>query len=241
MGLIIMKGSWNPLPSNIPELDIGFQGGLPVGSIIHLYGESGTGKSTLAMQYAAELAKRGGTTLYMCNDRSLVDRLRQIVGPSFPEIAELIKIISPSTYSEQSNIIDALESHITSNVGLIVVDTITGLYRADLRNREHTIIRHHELNRQMAFLYSLAKQKQLIIIVINEATQKEDSPEIVPVADSIISYWSSITIKMGHFSPQEMHLRYLIVPSPQLNIDLTVSLTNRGIEYYEDNKKDEND
>jgi len=52
-------------PSGIPGLDDLIGGGLPVPSIILVAGEPGTGKTTLAVQSLFDVAKRGGTGIYL--------------------------------------------------------------------------------------------------------------------------------------------------------------------------------
>ncbi len=52
-------------PSGIPGLDELIEGGFPVPSTVLIAGEPGTGKTTLAVQSLFDVARRGGTAIYL--------------------------------------------------------------------------------------------------------------------------------------------------------------------------------
>src|SRR6185295_17738715 len=59
------------LPSEIPELDLLLGGGIEEGTSTLLVGAAGTGKSTLAAQFAAAAAQRGQGVAMFLFDESL--------------------------------------------------------------------------------------------------------------------------------------------------------------------------
>lgn len=70
-----------PAPTGVDELDRVLSGGLVPGSVTLLGGAPGTGKSTLVLQAAAGLARRGATVLYACAEESpaqVRDRARRL-------------------------------------------------------------------------------------------------------------------------------------------------------------------
>ena len=73
-------------------------------------------------------------------------------------------IMRPTTFQEQSNAIDHLEKVLTSKFGLIVVDTVTSLYRVELDDAKETYAANRELNRQLAVLTKLAKPVELLCL-----------------------------------------------------------------------------
>ncbi len=54
------------LPSGNPGLDALLCGGLPLGTSTLLLGPAGTGKSTIATQFAVSAAARGGACVAVC-------------------------------------------------------------------------------------------------------------------------------------------------------------------------------
>src|SRR5947207_4889213 len=71
----------------LPWLQEALRGGLTKGGIYLIAGEPGIGKTTLAVQILADLAKRGVRVVYLTNEQSLadiagvVDRITQGFGP----------------------------------------------------------------------------------------------------------------------------------------------------------------
>ena len=79
MGSVVPYG----VSSGIPELDLylGRKGGLPAGKVIEYYGFSMVGKTTAALQAAAEWQKRGGLVIFIDNEQSYSpERFRQLGG-----------------------------------------------------------------------------------------------------------------------------------------------------------------
>ena len=59
-----------PVSSGLPELDALFGGGLDRGTTTLLLGPAGTGKSTLALQYAVTMAARGERSMVFTFDET---------------------------------------------------------------------------------------------------------------------------------------------------------------------------
>src|SRR5204863_4810297 len=59
-----------PVSSGISELDDLLGGGLDCGTTTLVMGQAGTGKSTLALQYATQMAKQGSRGLLFCFDET---------------------------------------------------------------------------------------------------------------------------------------------------------------------------
>ncbi|MEJ7630681.1 MAG: ATPase domain-containing protein, partial [Nocardioidaceae bacterium] len=58
------------LSSGVPELDRVLGGGIVPGAVLLLAGEPGVGKSTLLLEVAAQVARRGRTILYVSGEES---------------------------------------------------------------------------------------------------------------------------------------------------------------------------
>lgn len=59
------------IPSGVPELDAVLGGGLDAGTTALIMGHAGTGKSTLALQYACQLASQGGRSKLFAFDETI--------------------------------------------------------------------------------------------------------------------------------------------------------------------------
>ena len=91
-----------------------------------------------------------------------------------------------------------MEKVITKKFGLIIIDTLTSLYRVELNDIEKTYIANRELNRQLAVLTQIAMTCEVTVLVNSQVRSvpfKADF-KIKPVATRVLNYWSDIIINM---------------------------------------------
>jgi len=191
------------LPSLIPtgciSLDKLLGGGFPTEAVSLVYGEAETGKTSLAVQCAVNCARRGIKSLFIDTDGTFsYERLSQIAEYDYEKISPLMIIMRPTTFQEQSRAIDHLEKVITNKFGLIVVDTVTSLYRVEFDDTEETYAANRELNRQLAVLTQIAKTCGVAVLVISQVRSVPfgETVEMKPVATRVLNYWSDIILDM---------------------------------------------
>jgi RecA/RadA recombinase len=179
------------------------KGGIPPATITLIYGEPETGKSTLAIQIAANCCLQNKKVLYVdCDNTFYTQRLEQITGElKFNQVAEQIILIKPKDFTEQTVLVDHLQDYTTKNFGLIVIDTLTNLYRAKVAEtgaKAKTFALSRELNRQLALLAQTAKIVKLPIIVISQvkSTLNEPTITIAPVATRVQQFWADTIIQL---------------------------------------------
>jgi len=174
--------------------------GLYAEGITLIYGEPETGKTTLAMQCAVNCAMQDHKTLFMdCDNTFSAKRLSQVACGKFEEIAELIILIKPASFREQTAVIDHLSDYTEKNFGLVVIDTITSLYRLNVAESEKKAFGlNRELNRQMAILAQMAKTQRIPIVVTSQVRSVFDGTplSVAPVATRVLKFWSDTIIAM---------------------------------------------
>ncbi len=181
-------------------LDEALKGGFPINYVSLIYGEASTGKTTLVIQSSVEMAKNGLKVLYLDIDQSFSSqRLSQIARSKIYEVGKNIIIFSPEDFNEQSTIIENLENYITNNVCLIVLDSITSLYRASLGSTEKIYLLNRELNRQLAYLAELSLTHALAVIITSQihTVFNGDIRRIEPLAFRPLSYWSKVILRLS--------------------------------------------
>ncbi len=189
----------NFVPTGCISLDKLLGGGFPAGTVSLVYGEAETGKTSLALQCAVNCARRGYKSLFIDTDGTLSsERLSQIAKYDYEEISPLIIVMRPTTFQEQIKTFDNLEKIITRKFGLIIVDTITSLYRVELDNPKETFASNRELNRQLAVLTQIAKTCEVAVIVISQVRSVPlgEKIEMKPVATRVLNYWSEVVLDM---------------------------------------------
>ena len=190
-------------------IDNNLKYGINPESLTLIYGEPETGKTTLAIQCAISCAKQGYKTLYVdCDNTFSGKRFFQVTSGKFEDIADLILLLKPKNFKEQTAILDRISDYITSNFGLLVIDTFTSLYRARVaESSEKTFELNRELNRQMAILAQTTKIQKLPIIITSQVRSVlEDSyHSIAPVATRVLKFWANTIISLKPTeSPQKI-------------------------------------
>ena len=186
------------VPSGILPLDQVLDGGLHTGAITHVYGEAASGKTTLGLQFVNSACRIGVRTVYVNSESSSpIERLEQITDKEFRQIEDMVRILIPKSFDEQGAIIDDLELYAREGTRLVVVDTLTRLYRAVLEDKATNYAAHRELNRQTGFLKGLARLGDMAVVVLNQVRGVlGDYSAFEPVAKNILDYWADYVVQM---------------------------------------------
>jgi RecA/RadA recombinase len=188
------------IPTDCGAIDKILEGGISQESISLIYGDAETGKTTLAMQCAINCAKQGYKTLFIdCDGTFSSRRLSQLASKKFKEIAELILLMKPDDFREQTLVIDHLTEYITKNFGLLIIDTITALYRLKIAEFPKKAFElNRELNRQMAILAQIAKTQKIAVLTLSQVRGvfNETHSSIEPVATRVLKFWADTIIAL---------------------------------------------
>jgi DNA repair protein RadB len=181
-------------------IDNNLNGGISAESVTLIYGEAETGKSTLAMQCAVNCAMQGYKTLFVdCDNMFSAKRLSQVASGKFEEIADLIILIKPADFREQTAVIDRISEYTAKNFGLVVIDTFNSLYRAKVAESSGKAFGpNRELNRQLAILAQTAKTQKTPVVIISQVRSVFDEPyvSVAPVATRVLKFWADTIIAM---------------------------------------------
>ena len=219
------------IPTGSDSLDAQLNGGLTPGELTLVYGEPGSGKTTLALSAAAQLLRRdpAAKTIYIDADSKFTpNRLKQMLG-SDDDLRRLI-YTRPTTFEEQAEAIDNLPDQLS--VGdLACVDSATGLYRVETGDTQKTFAENKELNRQLGSLKETALARGAAIIITGQVRSIIDSPipAVEPVAPRLLRYWSDKVIKLENTATQGVKQATLEKPT-QLRGATRLKITEKGLE-----------
>ena len=189
------------VPTGCGSLDELLGGGLPVDGVSLVYGAAETGKTSLAIQCAVNRARMGYKSLFIDSDGTFSSkRLSQIAYYDYENISPYIILMKPTTFQEQVMAIDHLDEFITKKFGLMVVDTITSLYRVELGGPKETFALNRELNRQVAFLTQIVKTRKVAALITSQVRSvfREEHVDMEPVATRVLKLWSDIVLNLKH-------------------------------------------
>ena len=209
-------------------------GGFPVDCVSLVYGEAATGKTTLAIQTSVECARKGFKVIYVDADQSFShQRLSQVAPSDAAELGRRIILFLPETFSEQSSVIEDLANYLTKVTKLIIVDTVTSLYRASLGSAERTFTLNRELNRQIAYLAEIALRRNLCVILTSQVHSSMDVQgwRIEPVARRILFHWPKVKLFLKPTGKADV--KEAILEHPRLSAEKMArcyyTLTEKGL------------
>src|SRR5271157_2899001 len=139
-------------------IDNNIGGGILPENVVLIYGEPETGKTTLAIQCAISCALQNYKTLFIdCDNTFSTKRMSQLSKERFDQVAEQVILIKPKDFREQTAVVDRIQDYTAKNFGLIIIDTVTSLYGAEVAERSGKAFSvNRELNRQLAILAQTA-------------------------------------------------------------------------------------
>ena len=185
------------LSTGTSGLDRLLKGGFALRQINLVYGEASTGKTILAMQSALVAAARGFKVFFVDADLSFsVQRLESL--DRGRELAENIVVFQPEDFREQIRITESLEALLSKTPALLIVDSVTGLYRADLEKPGKVFAHNRELNRQLAYLSDLVSRFELTILLTGQVHSQPSRGSwlIAPVATRTLRHWSYLILRL---------------------------------------------
>ena len=142
----------NIIPSGSKILDYLLQGGYEKDVITTIYGPAGSGKTGLCLLAAINIARKGKKIIYIDTEGGFsLERLKQIA-LDYKKILDKIIFLRPTNFKEQKKVFSQLKEIINNKIGLIVVDTISMLYRLELGKSTDAQEANRELRKQISYL-----------------------------------------------------------------------------------------
>lgn len=174
-------------------------GGFTVGEVALVYGEAATGKTTTVIQAATACAAKGFKVIYVDSDHSFTQqRFNQIAGNRSADTSELITLFFPETFSEQRRIVESLENYVTSKLILVIVDSISSLYRAAFSGPDTIFNLNRDLSRQVAYLGELASSHNIACIITSQVHSRLTAipADIEPVARRTVFHFPRAIVRI---------------------------------------------
>jgi len=180
-------------------LDDLLQGGIQRGEITLLYGEAATGKTTAAIQAAIGTCLKGLKVLFLdCDNSFTQQRFYQIGGNDAQCSSECIMLFFPDTFEEQRALAESLENYATPNLGLVVIDSISTLYRAAFTGAHSIFDLNRDLTRQLAYLADLTLSRKIACLITSQvhARLKPPGDQMEPVARRALFHFPGTIIRI---------------------------------------------
>lgn len=181
------------------DLDEMLGGGIHRGEVTLIYGAAKTGKTTIALQCSVAATKQQIKTIYLdCQNSFSTERFTQIASSDLQSISSLIYVFKLHSFDEQTRLIENLDKYLSDKTELIIVDTITSLYRLELQTTARIFQANRILNRQLAYLNHIAKTRKAAVLITSQVHDivHEEPALIEPVAMRVLQYWAQNILKI---------------------------------------------
>ncbi len=225
-----MKASPFRFETGIKSLDELLGGGFKSGSLNLIYGEATSGKTTLALTIAINHlnTKRGAKCIYIDSDNKLkMDRVMEIAGEYKSAILTRFNLFIPDTFQKQKETLEHLPP--LEPFDLLVLDSVTSLYRAETGEEEKTYLLNKELNHHLGNMAELAIKSGACFILTGQVRSILDLYQVEPVAPRLLSYWNDVIIKLEKSPFSSIRNLTLEKPHRPGNV-ISVYTTDEGIE-----------
>lgn len=159
------------IPTGALALDVALgAGGLPKGRIVEIYGNEGSGKTTLTLHVIAEAIKRGGTAAFVDAEHALNPELAERIGVDL----ENLLISQPDNGEEALEITDTLVR--SGAFDVIVVDSVAALVpRAELEGEmgdTHVGLQARLMSQALRKLTGSISRSNTCVIFVNQIRMK---------------------------------------------------------------------
>ncbi|MBQ2226104.1 MAG: DNA repair and recombination protein RadB [Methanobrevibacter sp.] len=182
------------------SLDDLLAGGFEKGTVTQIYGPPSSGKSNIALSLAVNVAKNNRKVVYIDTEGGIsIDRIKQISGHYFENVANNIIVFEPTNFIEQTENLRSIDMWLRKHhdkVDLIVLDSAVALYRVD-EMKSYKLSK--ELRKQIQLLSNIARNYDIAVLITNQiynAFDDEGHNEIKPVGGDILEYISKVIIRL---------------------------------------------
>jgi len=239
-----MQNPINKIMTGSYDINKWLNGGYEKDIITLFYGPAASGKSNFITLAACHQAKKDKKIIFIDTEGSFsIDRVNQICA-GIPEfVLKNIILLKPITFQEQKQAFFKLLKEIkeSKNIGLVIVDSITMLYRLELAEARKIGLEevrkvNNDLANQMRALYEIARKKEIPILITSQAYSGFLSEEdwlagkeagVNIVGGDLMKYYSKCIIELQnkHGKRKAIIRKHRSMPEKELNFEII----NEGI------------
>jgi len=186
------------IPTGSIALDIALGvGGVPRGLITEIYGNEGSGKTTLAYHLIAQAQRAGGTAAYIDAEQRMDPTYAQAVGIDLDSLL----ISQPQTGEQALDIADILVR--SGGLDIFVVDSVAALVpKAELEGEmgdSHVGLQARLMSKALRKVAHSIRQSNTAGVFLNQIREKIGvmfgNPEVTP-GGRALKFWSSVRIEI---------------------------------------------
>lgn len=225
------------IPTGAYPIDLLLDGGIETDIITSFYGSSASGKTNIALMASVNIAKSGKKVIFIDTEGGFsFERIKQLSGNLYEDVLKNIILFKPVNFQEQKKdvVLSYEYAKKDSDVGLIVIDSISMLYRLERGDSDSKDV-NIELAKQLQLLSEIARRYNIPVIVTNQVYSLfEEKNKIEIVGGDLIKYWSKCLIELrvlGNGVREAILKKHRYLPEGR---SVKFIITNNGLELVED-------
>ncbi len=186
------------ISTGISALDSMLDGGYETDIITTIYGPAGSGKTNLCLMAMKKVIEGGKKVIFVDTEGNFsISRLRQISG-DHKRILDNTLLLKPMNFEEQRKAFDKLRQMASDKIGLIIVDTISMLYRIERDKDENSVsFTNRELSLQISYLTEIARKRGIPVLLTTQVYSSfDDRDKVNLVGGDIVKYGSKCLIEL---------------------------------------------
>lgn len=208
-----------PIPTGSSDLDGMLGGGIEFGSVTHFYGGPATGKTQLCHTLCVLLPLPYQVMYIDTENKFRPERVQSIAKLRNLDVETILKrihVTKPLNTQQQElriEVISNLMQKSDSTIRLLIVDSMTSLYRVDYSGRARLSDKQQKLNQYMHKLSMMAQTNNIAVVITNQVQYTPDNPfgtnnnRPVPIGAQIMLYASTHTISLSGSNPERILAR----------------------------------
>ena len=147
---------------------------------------------------AAGVLKSGKDVIIIDSEGFSVERFRQICGEFAEELSKHLYLFEPTDFTEQGLMIAQCDPLLkSSDVGLIIIDSATSLYRTELGSAGEG---QKKLGRQIVHLLGYARRYNIPVIVTNQVYMDINNDRLTGLGGTSLKHISKIIIRVEKYA-----------------------------------------
>ena len=199
------------LSTGMKKIDQYLGGGIKSGIITDIFGETGTGKTQLAMQIAINCIDNGGNVLFFYTiEKFRPERMLDLLKSRNlkPNLLDKVKVARITNTSEQINYLQKMK---INDFSLIIIDNITDLFSYEFSKEDQNLEKNTIFMKYMHELSLICVQTKLPIIVTNmirkfDETERENLDKSINMFTHVkIQLFKKGTKYFGKIFPALIH------------------------------------
>jgi len=243
----------NKISAGSYDLNKWLFGGYEKDIITMIAGPAGSGKTNFCVIAAASQAKKENKVIFIDTEGGFsIERIKQLVGEETEKILKNMLLLKPTSFEEQKkDFLKLLQNIKKGEVGLIIVDGMTMLYRLELGDasqlKDESKIKevNREMANQMKTLAEIARRQNIPVLITNQVyteflseqelrkgvdkkvLRKGVEKKVNLVGGDLLKYWSKciIELKQEGSKRKAILLKHRSLPQKELIFEIT----NKGI------------